>query len=142
MITMQAPMKNNLAGIFISLALCACLCRYTPGRAQPGAVKQLTEDDSGKKLYMSNGESFVLTVPDRVDGGFRFNKPSFDTSILKLQDHKEYPPQPNAPPGHSGVGTWQFTALKKGKTVLTITSSRPWAKFDSVTIFQNIVLVK
>jgi predicted secreted protein len=77
-----------------------------------------------------------------MDGGFRFNNASFDTSILKLQDHHEYPPQANAQPGRSGVGTWQFTALKKGRTVLTVTSSRPWTKSDSVIIFQNIVLVK
>lgn len=138
---MQALNRDKLAGVFMMLALFACFCPFNHSQAQPGVVKQLTEDDSGKKLYISSGESFVLTLPDHVNGGFRFNKASFDTSILKIQEHHEYPPQPNAPPGRSGVGTWQFTALKKGKTILTVTSSRPWAKTDSVTVFQNIVLV-
>ncbi len=139
---MQAPIRNKLAGIFISLSVCVCLSRFSYSVAQPRVAKQLTEDDSGKTLVVSTTQSFILTLPDHVNGGFRFNKASFDTTILKLQEHHESPPQPNAPPGRSGVGTWQFTALKKGKTILTVTSSRPWARSDSVTIFQNIVLVK
>jgi predicted secreted protein len=102
----------------------------------------LTENDIGKKLTITKGEEFTLTLPNHVDGGYRFDKEQYDSSVLKLEKHLEQPPPAGSRPGASGTGIWQFIAQKNGKTSLKITSSRPWKKTEMITSFENMVIVK
>jgi predicted secreted protein len=102
----------------------------------------LTNDESGKVLTVRKGRIFKLTLPEPVDGGYRFNKMQFDTTILRLQSHNEKGPPGNSPPGSPGKGFWQFIAVKKGTTALNVTVSRPWNPTDTVIVFKNLVIVK
>src|SRR5579863_148036 len=102
----------------------------------------LTEKDSGKKLTIEPGQEFTLTLPSRVDGGYRFDKEQYDTTILRLEKHIEKSPAPNSALGAPGTAVWQFISLKKGETALKITASRPWTKVGIITEFENTVIVK
>ncbi len=102
----------------------------------------LTEKDSGKKLTIEPGQEFTLTLPNRVDGGYRFDQAQYDTTILRLEKHVEQAPPANSALGAPGVAVWQFTSLKKGETALKITASRPWTKAGVITEFENTIIVK
>jgi predicted secreted protein len=103
---------------------------------------KLSRDDSGKKLAISKGQRFTLTLPDHVDGGYRFNKPQYNKAALLLIKHDEVSPGNNNRPGEPGHDTWEFIAVKKGASSLKITASRPWAKNNIIIIYSGMVLVK
>ena len=102
----------------------------------------LTRDDSGKKLVMPKGQRFTLTLPDHVDGGYRFNKPRYNKAVLLLVKHTVVGPVNNNRPGEPGHDTWEFITIKTGTSSLTVTASRPWAKNNIIIIYSGIVLVK
>jgi predicted secreted protein len=105
-------------------------------------VINLTEDDFGKKLIIAKGRVFTVTLPNRVDGGYKFDKEQYDPSVLQLEKHIERPPHANSALGKPGEDIWQFIAFKKGKTILKITASRPWTKRGIIMEFENEVIVK
>jgi predicted secreted protein len=105
-------------------------------------VINLTEDDFGKKLIIAKGEVFTLTLPNRADGGYKFDKEQYDSSVLQLEKHIKRSPSANSALGKPGEDVWEFVALKKGKTVLKITASRPGTKRGIITEFENEVIVK
>jgi predicted secreted protein len=107
-----------------------------------GQVKNLTDGDSGKTLTITTGSVFTLTLPDHGGGGYRFNRSSFDNTILHLQSHSEAGAPANSAIGHPGTAVWKFIAVKKGRTKLVVTESRPWRQTDTIINFQNLVLVK
>ena len=59
----------------------------------------LTEKDSGKKLTIEAGQGFTLTLPNHVDGGYRFDKEQYDTTVLRLKKHVE-----QAAPANNALG--------------------------------------
>ena len=105
-------------------------------------MKYLTENDFGKKLTISKGDEFTLTLPEKIDGGYRFDKEQYDSTVLRLEKYIEQPPAAGSRPGAPGTGIWQFLALKNGMTALKVTSSRPWKKTENITSFENTVVVK
>jgi inhibitor of cysteine peptidase len=139
---MKKLRKNGVGILIAGLSLCIGVCSLQAACGKKVQLRTLTADDSGKTLALVPGDSFMLTLPDRVDGGFHYNKAQFDSTILRLDKNYEGPPNPDSRPGRPGTAMWAFTALKTGKTSLRITVSRPWAAKDSITNFQNLVLVK
>jgi predicted secreted protein len=125
------------AAIFIG-GLCLAKSLQQPGRQ----IIKLTDADAGKQLVVKKGQIFMLTLPDHVDGGYRFDTIQYNAAIVTLQKHSENPPQPNSPPGRSGTGTWHFIAVNKGKTTLRVSATRPWKGGGTVTVFENEVVVK
>ena len=105
-------------------------------------IINLTEYNSGKRLIISKGQVFTLTLPNRTDGGYRFDKAQYDPSVLRLEKHIKKSAPANSALGKPGEAVWQFVALKKGKTTLKITASRPWTKVGIITEFENEVIVK
>ncbi len=137
-------MKLAHSGLFIFLPV-AFLAALGLPKTIPYSASQviaLTENSTGKKLTISKGQEFTLTLPNRVDGGYRFDKEQYDTTILRLEKNIEKSPAANSTLGKPGYGVWRFIALKKGKTVLKVTASRPWTKAGVLIIFKNIVVVK
>jgi predicted secreted protein len=134
----------KLAHIVIALFFSPAFLAITgcPKTASQPQITNLTEKDSTKTLIISKGRELTLTLPNRTDGGYRFDKEQYDTTILRLEKHIE-----KAPPANSGVGSpgevmWQFIAIKNGTTVLKITASRPWTKVGVITEFENTIVVK
>jgi len=137
-------MKSLIKGVFVVFAMMflsdtQCFQQPQPSKSQK---INLTDDDSGKLLNVLKGTVFTLTLPDHVDGGYRFDEAQYDTSILRLEKYTEKAPPPNSAQGRPGLAYWQFIAVKNGETLLKITATRPWNGGGSVTIFENIVLVK
>jgi predicted secreted protein len=139
---MRSIIKQRNGVILTWLILFAGWALINATCSQQAVEKKLTEDNSGGKLTLAGGQAFSLTLPDHVDGGFRFNKPQYDSTVIHLQSYVSNSPDDKGRVGHSGTGVWLFTAIGKGKTILKVTSSRPWKPTDSTVVFQNIVLVK
>ena len=118
------------SGIFLLVSCCQKIAHQ-----QNAGIIKLTEDNSGKTLKLSKNQQFLLTLNNKVDGGYRFDKEKYDTLVIRLKKHTENPPAANAGLGHPGQDVWQFTALKKGTTNLNITASRPWNHKASVAVF-------
>jgi predicted secreted protein len=137
-------MKLAHSGVFIFLSVAFLMAWGYPKTISYSAsqVIALTENNTGKKLAISKGQEFTLTLPNRVDGGYRFDKEQYDTTVLRLEKNVEKSPAANSALGKPGYGVWKFIALKKGKTVLKITASRPWTKAGVLIIFKNTVVVK
>lgn len=135
------PLYKVLFLISSAIFLLISCCQKVAHR-QPVGIIKLTEDNSGKTLVLSKNQQLTLTLSNKVDGGYRFDKERYDTSVLKLNKHIANPPAANATLGHPGQDVWQFTALKKGTTNLTITASRPWEHKDSVTVFSIKLVIK
>lgn len=102
----------------------------------------LTESNSGKKIIVSKGRPITLTLPDKVDGGYRFDIVKFDTTVLRLEKHTQRPPDNKSLMGSPGHDVWQFTSISKGKTALKVIVSRPRARGATITIFSNTIVVK
>jgi predicted secreted protein len=137
-------MKLLLKGaviIFLTVFFDVSYCQKVP-RRQTFHIINLTENDSGKTLTVSPGQTFTLTLPDKVDGGYRFDPAKYDASVLRLEKHLERSPAANNRLGNPGQDSWRFTSLKKGKTTLKITASRPWVGGGKIIIFKNIIIVK
>lgn len=105
-------------------------------------IIKLTADNSGKKLIIVKGQIFILTLPNHIDGGYRFDKPKYNAVILRLFKHSETSPGNNGKPGQPGHDAWQFIAVGKGASNLKITASRPWAGGGTIILFSNIIRVK
>ena len=133
---------NALAVLVAVLSLSLGICSLAATGGKNEQVRALTADDSGKTLVLKKGDFFTLTLRDRVDGGFHFNKGQFDPRILRLDRRYQGPPNPDSRPGRPGTATWEFSVLRKGKTILRMTVSRSGTPTDSITNFQNLVLVK
>ncbi len=112
------------------------------GQVTKTRIIKLTRDDSGKKVTMLKSQRFTLTLPDHVDGGYRFNKPQYNEAVLLLIKHDEVSPGTNSRPGEPGHDTWEFIAIKKGASNIKITATRPWAKNNIIIIYSGMVLVK
>jgi predicted secreted protein len=130
------PLERGFIVLIAFLTLAAC-----PKTMQHNVI-YLTENDSGKKLIISRGREIILTLPNRVDGGYRFDKELYDPSILKLEKHTEKPAAARSPLGAPGESTWQFRAIAGGQTPLKITASRPWKGGGTVVMFEDSIAVK
>ncbi|TWJ01436.1 putative secreted protein [Mucilaginibacter frigoritolerans] len=128
--------------VFFTVAFMLIFCGQKPISEQKRQATSITEKDSGKTLRLLTGQQFTLTLPDRIDGGYRFNKIQFDTTILKVDKHVEHLPAAGEALGKPGQAIWWFIGLKKGKTIVKITISRPWKKADSITVFSDTVMVR
>jgi predicted secreted protein len=129
---------NKLVFVFcIGFSPAIALCQTSKQQAPV----LITIDDDGKKLTLLKGEFFTLELKNHLDGGFVLNAPQFDPLILVLCKHSKKTPL-NGPIGAPGIESWLFKALKRGKTKVKVTSSRPWMKKDSVQTFSNEIVIK
>ena len=136
------PSRKTLFIISLLIAPIITYCQKTTHYFTVQAVN-LTENNSGKKITVSKGRPITLSLPDQVDGGYRFDSVKYDTTVLRLEKHTQRSPDDKSRMGSPGHDIWQFTATKKGRTVLKITASRPWAReATTITIFSNIIVVK
>lgn len=100
----------------------------------------LTASDSGKTITLTTGQTFLVTLSNPGDGGYVFDNPQYDASLLQLNSHLHTSPisSTSSPvtPGNFGTDSWQFVALKPGTTDLTITAAQPWNGGGTATMFK------
>jgi predicted secreted protein len=109
-------------------------------------VINLTEKDKSSTITVSQGDTIAVTLGNPGDGGYQFDEPRYNGSIIALNGHTHSNPDPGpngqSAPGDFGRDVWEFTALKSGMSVIDITATRPWNKVDSVTIFSITIKIK
>ncbi|MEI8130358.1 MAG: protease inhibitor I42 family protein [bacterium] len=115
-------------GILVSLLVVAGVLTYRNREiiVKNAPVVSILESGNGKVEALAVGQKFTLTLPNPGDGGYQFDNPEYDTSLVHLDNHTHLAPQANAPLGNFGTDIWEFTSLAKGSTDLTISASRSW----------------
>jgi predicted secreted protein len=103
--------------------------------------KSLTGADTGKMTEIVKGERISLTLSNPGDGGYQFDDPQFNTSVLTLVDHSHKAGNPELI-GNFGKDTWVFTANEPGTTTLEVTARRSWEANSVVSIFSGEIKVK
>ena len=98
----------------------------------PVPVTALAGDaDNGKTISLVPGQKLSVQITEiGSDGGYEFQNPDYDTSLLRLDNQYIIPPpdMSSGVVGSSPTGVWAFTALKSGATDLVIVTARPWDK--------------
>ena len=105
------------------------------------AMFRFDSGSNGKIIKLTPGQNFEIMLSNPGDGGYKFDRAEYDTSLLHLNNHVHNPPTQNIP-GNFGTDAWQFTTLKPGATDITITATRPFDTKDIVTIFKSTVSIK
>ena len=91
------------------------------------------DSDNGKTVSLAVGQKLSVRITEvGSDGGYQFQNPDYDTSLLHLDSHSVSSPSDanSGVVGSSPTGFWNFTVLKKGATDLTITTARAWDPTD------------
>lgn len=127
-------MKKLLLGLFI-------FSIFAIGGKAYASNLNLTSSDSGDTFEIKRGQTFKVTLGNPGDGGYTFDDPEYDSSILKLLNHQHINPSYNAAVGNFGQDYWEFEAKNYGKTRLEITASRGWSGGGSVSMFSSYIVV-
>jgi predicted secreted protein len=88
------------------------------------SVVKINALDSGKTTTILSGQKLQLILGNPGDGGYTFDPPQYDSSMLKLNAHTRIPPANSMNVGDFGTDVWEFSALKSGTASLTITAAR------------------
>jgi Predicted secreted protein len=89
-----------------------------------GGVK--TYVDAEETINTSVGQEFIIALDANPTTGYNWEE-SYDDTVLSLVE-KKYNPDEKAPGlvGSGGTQCFQFKALKKGTTEITLTYKRSW----------------
>ncbi len=117
--------------------------------ADTSVDKQLTDKDTGSILTFSAGQTFSVILRNPGDGGYTFDQPVYDSSVLSLLSHTHTSSTINTDGtvsslrvGDFGTDTWQFQAKSAGSATLKIDATRSWDASSTYTAFSaNITVV-
>jgi len=88
----------------------------------------LTSKDNGKTFIVAKEQMVTVTLCNPGDGGYQFDTPQYNSSILSLTSHINVPLNPPNPPdyvgGCYGNDVFKFQVLNTGSSKLVITASR------------------
>jgi len=135
-------MKSKLTFIlitFIAFAICISSCK----KSNDNTARQVVQADysqNGKTINVTEGQSLKLTLGNPGDGGYAFDDPQYNSSVLSLANHTHIAPTSGAT-GDFGKDTWEFKALKGGSCILSITATRSFDKANPVVMFSGTVAV-
>lgn len=102
--------------------------------SQASNAVSVGDADNGKTFSLALGQELVVRLTEfGSDGGYVFQDPAYDATILHLDTYYLVPPAevPSEAVGASPVGVWIFTAIKKGSTNFAVSTARSWNKGDS-----------
>ncbi len=123
--------------IIACLAIMSC---HKDKNTRNNADTQLTAADSGSTASVTVGQTISLTLGNPGDGGYQFNDPQYNNSVLTLVSHtRQGAVNPNLI-GNFGSDTWNFTAKGSGTTTLEVTAHRGSA--ETISMFSNQISVK
>lgn len=128
----------NFTCIIACLAIMAC--HKDKNMGDKSIVKQLTAADAGSTTSVTIGQTISLTLGNPGDGGYQFNNPQYNTSVLTLVSHQEHVGVHQGLIGDFGKDIWTFTAKGSGTTTLEVTAHR--ASTETISMFSNQVIVK
>ena len=131
-------MKSLLKSIYIIAFFTIISCKKESDKS---GIK-LTDSDSGKTVAIVKGEAVYITLSNPGDGGYQFNNPKYDSSILTLNSHTHKSPTNTNLTGDFGKDTWMFTSLSTGTTNVVISASRTGSVRDTIALFTILINVK
>lgn len=96
--------------------------------AAPGDVdKTLTVKDNGSKVTLKTGDVLSITLDSNPSTGYSWKVSQNDPKVLLPLGDPQFSLGGKEPmPGAGGTETFQFKALAKGLTPLTLVYVRPW----------------
>jgi predicted secreted protein len=136
-------MKSKLALTLILIIAFTGLvtsCKKGENNANLPSV-QINANNNGKTIGLAQGQTLAITLGNPGDGGYTFNAPQYDSSLLSLNNHTHSASATNAV-GDYGTDRWEFQALKTGATALTITAVRGSDNGSTIVIFTGNIAVK
>jgi len=111
---------NNLSLFYLLIILLPISCS--------SQKKVMIFDENNQKIEVSKGETFGIKLPSHPGTGFTWQlKGEPDSSYVKLikQEYRELGDEQLDIPG---MDYFEFEALKKGKTAITLWYIRLWKK--------------
>jgi inhibitor of cysteine peptidase len=91
----------------------------------PAEPQTLNENDAGRTITVSPGDTFVIVLTGNPTTGFDWELGAGDAAIIKQAGPSEFKPDSDAL-GAGGKVTMNFVALAPGKTVLRLDYRRSW----------------
>jgi len=88
------------------------------------SVVKINASNNGKTVNILNGQKLQVSLGNPGDGGYKFDPPKYDSTLLRLNSHINIPPTNKMVVGDFGTDVWEFGALKSGSAALTITARR------------------
>jgi predicted secreted protein len=102
----------------------------------------LTSKDNGKTFTILKEQMATITLCNPGDGGYQFDTPQYDSSVLQLTSHTNIPI--NNPTGYVGGcygnDVFEFKASNAGSSKLVITASR--GTTDIINMFSATIVVQ
>lgn len=128
--------------IIIALAGITVSCKKVQIQNKPNPIQvQINAQNSGQTTTLAPGQNMLLTLPNPGDGGYQFDPPQYNDSIITLKNHTRIVPV-KAATGDFGSDAWEFTAANKGSGYLTITATRGTIKSSTIVIFKGMITVQ
>ncbi len=134
---LQNHMKKLLLGLFM-------FSFFVIGSQVQAATLELTSSNTGNTFQITKGQTLKITIASPGDGGYTFDTPRYDSSILQLTNHQHLNPNVyygSIVVGNFGSDYWEFLALNSGSTKLEITATRQWIGGDTATLFSSTIIV-
>jgi predicted secreted protein len=135
-------MKNKLLLISMVIAFTgfATSCKKTQNNPAIPMV-EINAQDNGKTITVLPGQALKITLSNPGDGGYVFDAPQYNSSVLTLAEHTHTPSTTNAV-GDAGTDSWKFDVHNLGSTALTITATRSFEKNSPIVIFNGNLVIK
>jgi predicted secreted protein len=134
-------MKNKPTLILMFLAFAVFISSCKKGQHVNLPYVQVNGADNGKTISLAQAQTLKVNLVNPGDGGYTFDTPQYDASILSLKSHTQTPPANTNVVGDFGTDTWEFIALKSGSTSLTVTASRSFEANSTVVIYTGKIAV-
>jgi inhibitor of cysteine peptidase len=82
-------------------------------------------EDNGRVANVPVGRRFGIRLEENPTTGYKWSKPEFDSSCLRLGSD-EYTPYKGTGIGGGGVREFEFTPLAECRTTIRLMNRRPW----------------
>jgi len=110
------------------------------GNATAMQMIQIDARQNGKTIDVSKGEVLKITLGNPGDGGYSFDAPQYNSSVLSITNHTRILPT-SGTIGDAGKDSWELKALASGQSDLTFTASRAANANSAIVIFSGKVTV-
>lgn len=111
---MRSKVRYTIVIMILSLVLCGCA----------GAARlTFSENDNGKTVFASAGDSIILTLYENPSTGYRWD---METSGGLIPISNYYTPSGTGRIGAQGTHVWYFIVKDTGTAVISGTYRRPW----------------
>jgi inhibitor of cysteine peptidase len=97
-------------------------------------------EDNGRVANVPVGRRFRIRLEENPTTGYKWSKPDFDASCLRLESD-EYTPYKEAGIGGGGVREFEFTATAECRTTIHLVNKRPWETSVAPTATFEITVV-